>query len=78
VVDFLERIPEGIVVQRLTGDPNPSSLLAPAWALEKARNLVRIQELLEKRDARQGRLCRTSAPGVYTPRSESRRDGLGL
>lgn len=63
VVDFLERIPEGVVVQRLTGDPTASSLLAPFWTLDKARNLRLIQDIFERRDAWQGHLCRKSAAG---------------
>ncbi len=56
VCDFLERIPFGMVVQRLTGDPHPRELVAPAWAVEKADTLDRIRKTLEKRDARQGQL----------------------
>jgi len=62
-VDFLERISPEVVVQRITGDPAPRELLAPAWALEKSRNLARIRETFEKRDALQGRLYKESVPG---------------
>jgi radical SAM protein (TIGR01212 family) len=56
VVDVLERLPEKVVIQRLTGDPPPGlKLLAPAWTLEKGRNLRRIQERFEERDTWQGR-----------------------
>jgi len=50
VCDFLERLPERMVIQRLTGDPHPEELVAPAWALKKAENLLRIRERLEERD----------------------------
>ena len=35
VCRFLEQIPPHWVIQRLTGDPNPGDLVAPAWTLEK-------------------------------------------
>ncbi len=54
VCDFLERIPFDMVVQRLTGDPHPKELVAPAWALEKAGTLARIRKTLQERDSRQG------------------------
>jgi uncharacterized protein len=56
VVDFLEHLPSRLVIQRLTGDPPSSELLAPGWAEKKTENLRLIRELLEKRDTWQGRL----------------------
>jgi hypothetical protein len=61
VVDFLERLPPPMVIQRLTGDPIPSELVAPAWALEKSRTLQLIRRTLERRDTWQGRLYRRSS-----------------
>jgi len=55
VCDFLERLPERMVIQRLTGDPHPEELVAPAWALKKAENLLRIRERLEERNTWQGK-----------------------
>ncbi|MGD2188254.1 MAG: TIGR01212 family radical SAM protein [Desulfobacterales bacterium] len=55
VCDFLERIPFEMVVQRLTGDPHPTELVAPAWSLNKAETLERIRKTLEKRDSWQGK-----------------------
>ena len=57
VVDFLERLPPDLVIQRLTGDPVPSELVAPEWAIHKSQNLERIRRRLEERDTWQGRLC---------------------
>ena len=54
VCDFIERIPSHMVIQRLTGDPHPKELVAPAWALKKSETLVKIRNTLEKRDSRQG------------------------
>ncbi|NQU15885.1 MAG: TIGR01212 family radical SAM protein [Desulfobacteraceae bacterium] len=56
VVDFLELLPPEVVVQRLTGDPVRSELVAPLWANEKSRNLALIREAFERRNTWQGRL----------------------
>ena len=55
ICDVLERLPENMVIQRLTGDPHPEELIAPQWALKKAQTLSLIQETLEKRDSWQGK-----------------------
>ncbi|MCG6911189.1 MAG: TIGR01212 family radical SAM protein [Deltaproteobacteria bacterium] len=57
VCDFLERIPENVVIQRLTGDPHPHELAAPQWSLERNETFTRINRELERRETRQGRLC---------------------
>jgi radical SAM protein (TIGR01212 family) len=56
VIDFLERLPPQMIVQRLTGDPISSELVAPLWAVEKANTLTYIKKRLEQRDTYQGRL----------------------
>lgn len=53
--DFLERLPPGMVIQRLNGDAPPDYLVAPAWCLDKPRVLAAIQAELERRDSWQGR-----------------------
>ena len=55
VCDFLERIPFEMVVQRLTGDPHRSELVAPAWSLNKTETLEQIRKTLETRDSWQGK-----------------------
>ncbi len=55
VCDFLERIPSEMVVQRLTGDPHRSELVAPAWSLNKTETLEQIRNTLETRDSWQGK-----------------------
>ncbi|NVM22925.1 MAG: TIGR01212 family radical SAM protein [Desulfobacterales bacterium] len=57
VVAFLEHLSPDIIIQRLTGDPSPSALLAPAWALNKQQTLSLIQKALEEKNTRQGNLC---------------------
>jgi len=60
VCDFLERIPQHMIVQRLTGDPHPHELLAPQWALKKAETLGMIRQTLEKRNTWQGKFFESS------------------
>jgi len=62
VCDFLEHIPEHVVIQRLTGDPHPHELVAPQWALDRNETFARINQELEKRDTRQGRSARGQKP----------------
>lgn len=54
VCDILEILPPEMVVERLTGDPNPEKLVAPSWALEKAAILQAIEQELTRRGTRQG------------------------
>jgi len=63
VVDFLELLPSDMVIQRLTGDPIQSELVAPLWAKEKQVNLRLIQTTLERRETWQGRHYRRSTAG---------------
>jgi radical SAM superfamily enzyme len=53
--DVLERLPPAVVVQRLTGDPHPGELAAPAWCRDKAGTLNMIRAELERRDSWQGK-----------------------
>lgn len=55
IVDCLERIPETIVVHRITGDGPRQLLLAPLWSTDKKRVLNTIQHILKERDSWQGK-----------------------
>ncbi|MCM2284466.1 MAG: TIGR01212 family radical SAM protein [Desulfobacula sp.] len=55
VCDFLELLPEPIIIQRITGDPHPDELRAPLWAARYRETFNLIQDLLEARDTFQGR-----------------------
>ncbi len=57
VCDFMERIPQDMVIQRLTGDPHLQELVAPQWSVNKAQTLSMIQKTLEIRDSRQGKFA---------------------
>ena len=54
VADFLELLPPHLVIHRLTGDPHPEELVAPAWCRDKSRVLAGIREELARRGSRQG------------------------
>ena len=54
VVDFLELLPPEMVIHRLTGDPHPEELVAPAWCLDKSRVVKGIREEFARRGSRQG------------------------
>lgn len=50
--DFLEILPAETVIHRLTGDPIPQELVAPAWSLKKQEtlNLIKIELETRKRE----------------------------
>lgn len=54
VCDFLELLPEEIIIQRITGDPHADELRSPAWAGRYRETFNMIQNTLEKRDSFQG------------------------
>jgi len=54
VCEVLERLPERMVIQRLTGDPHRSELVAPEWAMQKTQTLQLIQQQLVRQGSRQG------------------------
>lgn len=58
VCEFIARLPESMVIQRLTGDPHPDELVAPAWSLEKRETLERIQRRFAKTNTWQGKRYR--------------------
>jgi uncharacterized protein len=58
VCDFIERLPETTIIQRLTGDPHAKELVAPAWSLQKKETVALIHSIFEKKNTRQGKLFR--------------------
>lgn len=65
LVEGLTRLRPDIVVQRLTGDPAPGELLAPAWGADKGRLRRAIDTELERRDLRQGCQAEENASGGW-------------
>lgn len=55
VCDFLEHLPQQVVIQRLTGDPHPAELVAPQWSLRKRETLALIETRLAQRNTWQGK-----------------------
>ncbi len=54
---FIARIPESMIVQRLTGDPHPEELVAPGWTIGKRKNLNLVKAEFERRNVFQGSDC---------------------
>ncbi|MHC4778491.1 MAG: tRNA modification radical SAM protein MnmL/YtqA [Planctomycetota bacterium] len=54
VADFLERIPDSVVVHRLVSDAAPPHLVAPRWDQSKAEVLGLIIDEFRRRGTRQG------------------------
>lgn len=58
--DFLANLPKEILIHRLAADPGRDRLIAPAWVADKQAALEVLAAELERRDLRQGDLCRKS------------------
>ena len=58
VCDFLERVPETMVIQRLTGDAHRDELVEPRWSLKKQETRNLILKTLEERGTKQGSRCK--------------------
>jgi len=56
IVDCIERIPESMVIHRLTGDGPRDTLIGPRWSLRKFEVLNAIDHLLMDRDTWQGKI----------------------
>jgi radical SAM protein (TIGR01212 family) len=53
-VDFLEELPGGVVIDRLSGDAPPEYLLGPQWCLDKAAVRAAIDAEFRRRGTHQG------------------------
>lgn len=51
---FLARLPETTVIQRLTADPHPAELVAPAWAMQKKAIRQTIDTFMFQENLTQG------------------------
>jgi radical SAM protein (TIGR01212 family) len=58
VCDFIERLPETMIVQRLTGDPHPEELVAPVWSLQKRETVDLIHNRFKDKNTWQGKAFR--------------------
>ena len=55
VCSQLELLREDIVINRITGDPNPDELIEPKWLIKKFGVLNEIDKEMVKRDSYQGK-----------------------
>jgi len=55
VVDCIERIPESMVIHRITGDGPRETLIGPKWSLKKFEVINAIEHLMMDRDTWQGK-----------------------
>lgn len=55
VVDFLERTPPGVVIDRLCGDAPKEYFLGPSWCLDKAAVKRAVEEEFRRRESQQGK-----------------------
>jgi len=55
IVDFLERLPPQMVVERISGDAPPDYFVGPSWCLDKPALRNAIFAELEERDSWQGK-----------------------
>jgi len=62
LADFLERLPQQMVIERISGDAPPRDLIAPQWVLDKGSIKKRLIEVLEERDSFQGAKCKFNQP----------------
>ena len=58
--EFLALLPPHFIIQRLTGDPHPDELAAPAWALEKQKNLDAVRTYMVEKGLHQGKNWRAA------------------
>lgn len=56
VIQILERMPDDIVIHRITGDGPKTLLIEPTWSLNKKLVLNHIQRQFKQRDTWQGKL----------------------
>lgn len=56
LVDFLERLPPGMIVERVSGDAPPDYFIGPAWCLDKPSLRAALEAELDRRQTWQGRL----------------------
>jgi len=62
LVDFLERIPPHVIVERISGDAPPDFLIAPLWCLKKSELRLAIEKEFERRGTVQG--SRWTTPSI--------------
>jgi len=62
VVDFLERLPPEMIVERVSGEAPKGFLVEPKWCLEKSKLRLQIHAEFARRHSRQGQFYQTPDP----------------
>ena len=57
IVDFLELLNPGIIVERFISQAPHELLIAPRWGLKNFEFVAKVEKRLRERDTWQGRLC---------------------
>ncbi len=55
ICEFISYLPENIIIQRITGDPNKNELVAPSWSIRRNETFQMIQQQFEQRSLYQGK-----------------------
>jgi len=63
---FLAMLPPNVVIQRITGDPHRHELVAPAWAMEKHKNIQSIIKYMRDHSLFQGSLLGKALEEIMT------------
>jgi radical SAM protein (TIGR01212 family) len=60
VVDFIERLPPTVIVDRISGDAPPDYFVGPTWCLDKPAVKTAIHQEFARRGSRQGTILLTN------------------
>ncbi|MCK5542008.1 MAG: TIGR01212 family radical SAM protein [Desulfobacterales bacterium] len=60
ICKFIELLPKNVIIQRITGDPNPDELVAPQWSIRRNETFQMIQREFEEKDIYQGKKFKLS------------------
>ena len=58
ICEFIELLPEHIIIQRITGDPNKDELAAPQWSVRRNETFQMIQKRFDSQGIFQGKKCK--------------------
>lgn len=58
-IDYIERIPQSVVIERFISQSPRTLLIAPDWGLKNYQFVERLRGRMTERDTWQGRLCET-------------------
>lgn len=60
LIEFIERLPPDVIVERISGDAPPDYFLGPSWCLDKPAVRLALQQEMDRRDAWQGKRFQAS------------------